>query len=468
MNREEVLQYLESEFLERYTDRAERAGRFDPSLYEKYNVKRGLRNADGSGVVVGLTEIGEVHGYIFDEGEKVPVEGRLRYRGYDVRDLVNGARQDGRFGFEEVVFLLLFNALPSREELDEFSRILGALRPLPMSFKEDVILRFPSKNIMNQLARAVLFHYSFDHNPEDNSVKNVLRQSLELIARLPVMATYAYHAMLHYHRLLNLTLTRPNPELSTAENFLLQLHGVGNYTQAEAELLDLALVLHAEHGGGNNSTFALRLVTSALTDTYSAVAAGLGSLKGWRHGGANIKVREMIQDIKRNCDWQNSDRLKDYLVKIVRKQAHDRTGLIYGLGHAVYTLSDPRALLLRERAQELAQHHGRLDEYYLYENIEKLGCQVLIEEKGLPADQICANVDLYSGLVYDMLRIPEELYTPLFAIARIAGWCAHRIEEIVSGGKIIRPAYKVVLRPKPYVPLDQRGSASEANEMASS
>lgn len=459
MDRKTALEVLENEFLIRYISRAEEAGTFDGALYEKYNVKRGLRNADGSGVVVGLTEIGEVHGYYYEEGEKKPTEGRLRYRGYDVRELVEVAYREDRFLFEEIVFLLLFGELPTRSELEEFNTLIGALRPLPNNFKEDVILRSPSSNLMNLLARSVLFVYAFDENPEDNSVKNVLRQSVELIARFPVMAVYAYNAMVHYLYMSNLNLTRPDPEISTAENILYQLRGGHDrYTDLEAKLLDLALVLHAEHGGGNNSTFSLRLVTSALTDTYSAIAAALASLKGIRHGGANIKVREMVQDIKRNVsNYRDSGALKDYLVKIVKKQVNDRTGLIYGLGHAVYTLSDPRAELLRDRARELAEQKGRVDEFEFYFDIERLGKQVLIEEKGIPPTEICANVDLYSGFVYDMLAIPEELYTPLFSIARIAGWCAHRIEEIVSGGKIIRPAYKAVMTGRKYVPLSERG-----------
>ncbi len=458
MDRKLALEALENELLNRFTERAQKAGYFDAALYEKYNVKRGLRNADGSGVMVGLTEIGEVHGYIYEEGEKRSVEGRLRYRGYDIRDLVNAGIQQDRFIFEEVVFLLLFSELPTAAELKYFSEILGELRPLPISFKEDVILRFPSANMMNLLARSVLFAYAFDDNPEDNSVKNLLRQSVELIARFPVIASYAYHGMMHYLHYQNLNLTRPDPSLSTAENILYQLRGTKDFTRLEAMLLDMALVLHAEHGGGNNSTFSLRLVTSALTDTYSAIAAALGSLKGVRHGGANIKVREMVQDIRAHLsDTSDKARLKDYLVKIVKKEANDRTGLIYGLGHAVYTLSDPRAELLRERARELAREKGREDEFEFYQSIEKLGKEVLIEVKGIPENEICANVDLYSGFVYEMLGIPEEMYTPLFAIARIAGWCAHRIEEIVSGGKIIRPAYKAVMTNNVYKPLHERG-----------
>lgn len=457
MDRKIALEALENELLSRFTERAQKAGSFDPTLYEKYNVKRGLRNADGSGVMVGLTEIGEVHGYYYEEGEKRSVEGRLRYRGYDIRDLVQAGIQEDRFIFEEIVFLLLFSELPTASELKYFSEILGELRPLPINFKEDVILRFPSSNMMNLLARSVLFAYAFDENPEDNSVKNLLRQSVELIARFPVIASYAYHGMMHYLHYTNLNLTRPNPSLSTAENILYQLRGGQNYTHLEAMLLDMALVLHAEHGGGNNSTFSLRLVTSALTDTYSAIAAALGSLKGVRHGGANIKVREMVQDIRKNlADVTSTAKLKDYLVKIVHKEANDLTGLIYGLGHAVYTLSDPRAELLRDRARELAKEKGREEDFEFYHNIEKLGKEVLIEVKGIPENEVCANVDLYSGFVYEMLGIPEEMYTPLFAIARIAGWCAHRIEEIVSGGKIIRPAYKAVMKNTTYTKLADR------------
>jgi len=459
-DRKATLEDLEKSFLDHYAVVAEKSNFFDSAFYEKFNVKRGLRNNDGSGVVVGLTEIGEVHGYTVEEFEKKPCEGRLRYRGYDVVDLVKGVQERGGLsGFEETIFLLLFNALPTQTELENFTKLLGNLRSLPPGFKEDVILRFPSPDIMNQLARSVLFNYSFDENPEDNSVKNVLRQSVELIARFPVMVAYAYQAKRHYHDEGSLVIHTPDPKLNTAENLLLMIRGPKNYSKLEAELLDLALVLHAEHGGGNNSTFAMRLITSAMTDTYSAIAGAIGSLKGIRHGGANIKVRYMIDNIKSNVpDYSDEKLLRDYMVKIVKKEVFDKRGLLYGIGHAVYTLSDPRAILLRERAEILAKDKGYEKEFQLYTNIEKLAPEVLHEVKGPGIKDLCANVDLYSGFVYEMLDIPQELFTPIFAISRVAGWCAHRLEEIVSGGKIIRPAYKSVIKPPVYTSIEKRVS----------
>jgi citrate synthase len=452
------LQQLESEFLERYAVVAERNNLFDQTYFEKFNVKRGLRNADGSGVVVGLTEVGEVHGYVIDEGEKSDAFGRLRYRGYDVKDLVAGYQKGGRFGFEETAFLLLFGTLPKRTELEDFTAFLGSLRTLPAGFVEDVILRFPSPDIMNQLARSVLFTYSFDPNPEDYSIKNILRQSVEMISRFPSYVAYSYQAKRHYYDKKSLLIHHPQPGLSTAENFLYMVRPDNSFTPLEAEILDLALVLHAEHGGGNNSTFAIRLVSSAGTDTYSALGSSIGSLKGIKHGGANIKVMKMIDDIKANCPgWDDKDQLAGYLARIVRKEVFDKQGLIYGMGHAVYTLSDPRAELLREKARELAGEKGLIKNFELYENIESLTPEVMREVKGM-SKAICANVDLYSGFVYEMLNIPRELYTPIFAMARVAGWTAHRIEEIVSGGKIIRPAYKNVSDTYEYVDVDARGN----------
>jgi len=453
-----TLQQLEGEFLERYSVVAERNNLFDQTYFEKFNVKRGLRNADGSGVVVGLTEIGEVHGYVIDEGEKSDAFGRLRYRGYDIKDLVGGFQKEKRFGFEETAFLLLFGTLPKKNELEDFSMFLGSLRTLPNGFVEDVILRFPSPDIMNQLARSVLFTYSFDPNPEDYSIKNILRQSVELISRFPSYVAYSYQAKRHYYDHKSLNIHHPQPGLSTAENFLYMVRPDNSFTPLEAEILDLALVLHAEHGGGNNSTFAIRLVSSAGTDTYSAMGSSIGSLKGIKHGGANIKVMKMIDDIKANCPhWDDPDALSDYLKRMVRKDAFDKTGLIYGMGHAVYTLSDPRAELLKDKAQELAAEKGLMKNFELYENIERLTPGVMLEVKG-STKAICANVDLYSGFVYEMLNIPRELYTPIFAMARVAGWSAHRIEEIVSGGKIIRPAYKNVSEKYEYLEVDARGN----------
>lgn len=445
-----------ADFFNKYAPIAENNNKINPKLYGKYNVKRGLRNADGTGVLVGLTEIGEVHGYIMDEGEKVSDPGRLRYRGIDVKDLVAGAQKDGRFGFEETAYLLLFGALPNNEELAAFNEILGQNRQLPANFIEDMILKFPSKNIMNKLARSVLVSYSFDENPEDTSIKNVLRQCIELIARFPCYAAYGFQAKQYYYDNSSLFLHPPQEGLSTAENFLYMIRPDKKYTPLEAELLDLGLILHAEHGGGNNSAFSVHLVSSSDTDTYSAIAAGVGSLKGAKHGGANLKVMGMMEDIKKNVkDWANEDEVASYLAKIIKKEAYDKSGLIYGLGHAIYTHSDPRAILLKDKAEALANEKGRGDEYSLYTTIEKLAPEVFTQVKGSSKD-ISANVDFYSGFVYDMLNIHPELYTPIFAISRIAGWCAHRIEEIVSGGRIIRPAYKSVSQIAQYTPLSER------------
>lgn len=442
--------------LDHYCQLAKKNNTIDPDLYEKYNVKRGLRNKDGTGVLVGLTEIGEVHGYILDEGERTPDHGRLLYRGIDIWDIVRGFQQERRFGFEEVCYLLLFGELPDKKGLEEFSHLLAENRALPEGFVEDMILKAPSNDIMNKLARSVLAAYSYDANPDDLSIRNVLRQCIELIARFPIMVAYGYQAKAHYYENKSLYIHLPQTELSTAENFLYMIRPDNKYTTLEAELLDLALVLHAEHGGGNNSAFTVHVVSSTGTDTYSVIAAATGSLKGPKHGGANIKVMEMIEDIKNNVrDWHDEEELRNYLTKILRKEAFDRSGLIYGIGHAVYTLSDPRAVLLKQKAAELAREKDMEDEFSLYLAIEKMAPELFVAEKKV--DKVVApNVDFYSGFVYKMLNIPIELYTPIFAISRIAGWCAHRIEELVSGGKIFRPAYKNVLGKKSYIPLEQR------------
>ena len=434
----------------------ENNNQIDPELYTKYNVKRGLRNADGTGVLVGLTEIGEVHAYVIDEGEKIPVAGRLMYRGIDINNLVRGFEEDGRFGFEECCYLLLFGQLPDKKQLERFVEILSAYRELPDGFIEDMILKAPSTDIMNKLARSVLAAYSYDKNPDDVSVKNVLRQSIELIASFPTMAAYGYQAKSHFHDRGSLYIHTPQKHLSTSENILHMIRPCSNYTRSEAEILDLALVLHAEHGGGNNSTFTTHVVTSSGTDTYSAIAAAIGSLKGPKHGGANIKVMEMMEDIKTNVkDWSNEAEVEAYLEKILKKEAYDRSGLIYGIGHAVYTVSDPRSILLKKKAEQLSKEKNMEDEYNLYTLIEKLAPETFYRVK--KSDKVvCANVDFYSGFVYKMLNIPMELYTPLFAISRISGWCAHRIEELVSGGRIIRPAYKNVLGKRDYTPLNKR------------
>lgn len=447
-----------AQLLEELTSIVKNNNRIDPDLYVKHNVKRGLRNSDGTGVLVGLTEIGDVHAYVMDNGQKVPVDGKLSYRGIDVYDLVKDFTDDNRFGFEETCYLLLFGELPTEKKLADFNTLLGNLRTLPENFTEDMILKAPSKNIMNKLARAVLASYSFDSDPENNDVMNVLRQSIELIARFPTMTAYGYQAKRHYHDKKSLYIHSPQPKLSTAENILYMIRPDRKYTRTEAETLDLALVLHAEHGGGNNSTFVAHVVSSTGTDTYSAIAAAVGSLKGPLHGGANAKVLSMMDNIKSNVkNWDDEQEVAEYIEKILNKEAFDGSGLVYGMGHAVYTLSDPRAVLLKKKAQELAIEKGtdKEKEFNLYRLIEKLTPEIFRRVKKSDKE-ICANVDFYSGFVYTMLNIPEELHTPIFAMARIPGWCAHRVEEIVSGCRIIRPAYKNVSEKKEYVKLSER------------
>ncbi len=432
-------------------------GAIDPEYYKKFDVKRGLRNEDGSGVLVGLTKIGDVHGYILDEGETVPVDGRLRYRGIDIKELVRGFQSENRFGFEETAYLLLMGRLPDKDELESFSRMLGEKRDLPEGFTEKMILEAPSNNIMNKLARSVLVAYSYDENPEDYSIGNVLRQLIDLIARFPVFVSYGLQAKQHYHGNKSLYIHTPLPEDSTAECVLKLTRPDSSYTRLEAELLDLMLVLHAEHGGGNNSAFSVHVVSSADTDTFSAIAAAVGSLKGTKHGGANIKVKNMMDDISRNVsDWKDDDEVAAYLEKILNKEVFDQAGLIYGMGHAVYTLSDPRAVLLSEKVKELAEEKGWKDEFALYKKVAELSPKIFKKVKGSDKT-IAPNVDFYSGFVYRMLGIPEDLYTPLFAVARIAGWSAHRIEEMINGGRIIRPAYKHIREEElSYIPIKER------------
>ncbi len=428
----------------------------DPAKFEQYDVKRGLRNADGSGVVAGLTLICNVHGYVINEGEKSPVEGKLTYRGIDIHDLVNGCKQENRFGFEETVWLLLFGTLPTKSQLDSFSELLSSCRELPEYFAEDMIIKAPSPNIMNKLARSVLALYSFDDNPDDISLENVLRQSIELIAMLPTIMAYSYQVKRRHYDKKSMYFHPLVPGLSTAETILHFIRPNSEFTDEEAKLLDLCLILHAEHGGGNNSTFASRVLSSSGTDTYSAIAAAIGSLKGPRHGGANIKVMEMLDYIKEGVkDWDDEEEVEDFLTRIINRQAGDRSGLVYGMGHAVYTLSDPRAVILKEAAYNLAEKKGLGDDFRLLEKVEKLTPKVFAKVKGNDK-AICANVDLYSGLVYRTLGISEDLFTPLFAIARMPGWCAHRIEEITTGNRIIRPAYKALTRQKDYIPLNER------------
>lgn len=448
---------MDQNFINKHLDEVLANTRIDQELYYNYNVKRGLRNSDGSGVLVGLTQVGSVVGYGMFEQELQPVPGKLMYRGIEIRDLVKGFQAEKRFGFEETCFLLLFGHLPTKAELEEFCNVLDSVRPLPIGFKESAILHMPSPNVMNKLARCVLANYSFDENPDDVSVGNVLRQSLELIARLPTYAVYGCQAKAHYYGGKSLHMRVPKKGLSTAEHILCLLRPYSDYTQLEAELLDLCLVIHAEHGGGNNSTFTTHVVSSTFTDTYSAIAAAILSLKGPRHGGANIQVTDMMENIKENIsDWEDKAAIKDYLAKILNKEVYDKKGLIYGLGHAVYKISDPRAEVLYEKAKQLVGEHPEYEkEFHLYENVAEIG-RDLFMEKTKSSRRMCINVDFYSGLVYKMLDIPSDLFTPLFAIGRMPGWCAHRLEELNSNSKIIRPAYKCVVHPKQYIPMDER------------
>lgn len=446
---------LTDDVLSAYTDKIRANGAIDPALYEKYNVKRGLRNTDGTGVLVGLTRVGSVHGYIIDENEKVCVRGKQYYRGIDVEDFVPGVQKEGRPGFEECAYLLLFGSLPSAVELKEWNQLLDDHRRLPYTLKESII-RFPGQDIMNSISRAVLTKYTLDESPDALDIPSVLRQSIELIAQFSAIAAYAYQAKLHYFRGRSLLIRHPESGKGTADNFLMMIREDGQYTALEAELLDLALILHAEHGGGNNSAFTTHVVTSAATDTYSAIAAANLSLKGFRHGGANLKVMTQMAEMKaavKNCSDESE--IGDYLRKVIRKEAGDGSGLIYGLGHAVYTLSDPRAELLREKARQLASAKGREEEFAMYEIVDRIGPQIFNENRA-KHKPLCSNVDFYSGFVYDMLNIPLDLYTPLFAVSRVVGWAAHRIEELVNGGPIVRPAYKAVGNITKYVPLGER------------
>ena len=432
------------------------SGKIDMKLYTEYDVKRGLRDSTGKGVLTGLTEISDVIGFeVTEEGAKVPADGRLYYQGYNVAELVRGFKHR-RFGFEEVTYLLLFGELPRKPQLDEFIEILSSYRELPETFTRDVIMKAPSTNMMNSLQKCVLTLYSYDKNPEDTSIQNILRQSLSLVAKMPLLAVYSYHTYCHYYLGHNLVIRNPKPELSLAENLLQMLHPDGQFTELEAKVLDVALVLHAEHGGGNNSTFTTHVVSSTGTDTYSAVVASLGSLKGPKHGGANLKVQEMFEDIKANVtDWEDENKLREYLNRILDKQAFDHAGLIYGMGHAVYTESDPRAVILKEYAQKLSEEKNLEDEFALYTRIERIAGECIAKKRRL-LKPVCANVDFFSGFVYTMLGLPKELYTPLFAIARISGWSAHRIEEMVNASKIVRPAYKYVGCHKKYRDLEGR------------
>ena len=431
-------------------------GVIDKTLYEKHHVNRGLRDLNGKGVVTGLTEISTINSSKVIDGKNVPCLGELYYRGIDINDIVEGFLADERFGFEETVYLLLFGELPNTEELKSFNTLLADSRKLPRNFVRDVVMKAPNKDIMNSLARSVLTLYSYDKNANDLSVPNVLHQSVQLIANFPQLMVYAYQAYNHYIRKKGLYIGHPDKNLSTAENILLLLRPDQQYSKAEAMLLDMALVLHAEHGGGNNSTFTTHVVTSSGTDTYSSIAASLCSLKGPKHGGANIKVHDMFEDIKAHVsDWKDDDELSAYLVKILEKEAFDRAGLIYGIGHAVYSLSDPRAEIFKKHVGYLAWEKERTDEYELYNSVARLATDIIGKRRKIYKG-VSPNVDFYSGFAYSMMNLPEELYTPLFATARIAGWSAHRIEEIINAGKIIRPAYVSVAPARPYVSLDER------------
>ncbi len=425
-------------------------------MYVKNDVKRGLRDLNGNGVVAGLTEISRIKSKDIDEnGNEVSCQGQLYYRGINIRDIVLGFLTDGRSGFEETIYLLLFSKLPTAQELKTFCDQLASYRSLPPSFVRDMILKAPGRDMMNILSRCVLALYTYDENPDDISVPNVLRQCLQLISEFPLLAVYAYHSFQHYHKGESLFIHYPKPEYNTAENLLYLLREDGEFTPLEAKLLDLALVLHAEHGGGNNSTFATHVVTSSGTDTYSAISAALGSLKGPRHGGANIKVMQMFDDMKANIDIEDPAAIEDYLIRLLDKKAFDCAGLIYGMGHAVYSLSDPRADILRTYARRLSEEKGNQKEFALYETVERLAPQIIANKRKMYKG-VSANVDFYSGMVYNMLGLPYELFTPIFAVARIVGWSAHRIEEIQNAGKIIRPAYISVKQECPYFPLSER------------
>jgi len=428
----------------------------DSELYTKYEVKRGLRDAAGKGVLTGLTEIAEVRAYTISEGDLIPCEGKLLYRGIDIDEIVSGFVAENRFGFEETCYLLLFGKLPTSDKLTDFNKLLSDYRVLPPNFFRDIIMKAPSKDMMNTLARSVLTLYAYDDYADDVSVENVLRQSLQLISVFPLLSVYGYQAFLHYHGDQSLFIHSPKPNLSTAENILHMLRKDSSFSKLEAQILDLALVLHAEHGGGNNSTFTNHVVTSSGTDTYSSVAAALGSLKGPKHGGANIKVVKMFEDMKETVkNWNDEEEISEYLIKLLNKEVFDKAGLIYGMGHAVYTLSDPRALIFKQYVEKLAKEKNLNDEYNLYLKVEQLAPKVIEQQKKM-IKNVSANIDFYSGFVYNMLDLPAELYTPIFAIARIAGWSAHRIEEIVNSGKIIRPAYKSVAKHSEYIPIKER------------
>ena len=448
--------HIREELLQDLSEKFRLHNQVPPDLYTRYRIKRGLRNADGTGVLVGASRLGNVHGYIVNEGEREPIEGRLTYRGYNVYDLIHGLEQENRFGFEEVGYLLMCGELPTRSQLSDFQHTIGLERALPDNFTEDMIMRAPSRDIMNKLAGATLALYSYDANPDATTVDNIMRQGISLMAKFPVIISHAYQAKRRYFDGDSMFLHVPDPERSTAENILHLVRPDGQVADDEAKLLDRCLILHAEHGGGNNSSFTVRVTSSSGTDTYSAIAAAVSSLKGPRHGGANLRVVRQFDEMKANIsNWTDEDEVAAYLRKIMDGEAGDGSGLIYGMGHAIYTLSDPRAVALKKAARPLADRKGFSAEMDLIELVEKLTPAIFREKKGIDKP-MCANVDMYSGLVYKMLGLPKSLYTPLFATARIVGWMAHRLEEVTTGGKIIRPAYKPLGKPVRYVNLDDR------------
>lgn len=437
-------------------DQIRKYNRIDAADFDRFNVKRGLRNSDGTGVMAGISRVCSVGGYLIDDGEKVPCEGHLYFRGYEMSDIVNNVIADDRFGFEEVIWLLLFGSLPTKDQLDNFCDILAKCRELPDEFIEDMIMKAPSPNVMNKLSRSVLALYSYDNNPDDLALENVLRQCINIIAKLPAIMAYSYQVKRRHYYRKSMYIHPTKPGHRTAETILNSIRPNKTFTDKEAKLLDTCLMVHAEHGGGNNSTFATRVLTSSGTDTYAAIAAGIGSLKGPKHGGANSKVSEMIGHFNENVnDITNEGQVADFLRKIIRKEAGDGSGLVYGMGHAVYTLSDPRAKILKAKAQEFSAGTEFEKDFALLNLIETLTPEIFAEVKG-NSKAMCANVDLYSGLIYKMLSIPADLYTPIFTVARVAGWSAHRIEEILTGGKIIRPAYKNINDVHTYIPLDKR------------
>ncbi len=439
-----------------YTKKLEVSGAIDPDLYRQYEVKRGLRDLNGQGVLAGLTEISEICSFDEKDGQRIPCEGQLFYRGINIADLVRGFLTDNRFGFDEAAYLLLFGSLPDAESLRAFSERLVSYRSLPTNFVRDIILKAPSHDMMNTLARGILTLYAYDDKADDISIPNVLRQCLQLISIVPMLSVYGYQAYSYYHGGNSLFIHAPNPELSTSENLLHLLRPDSKYTALESRILDLALVLHMEHGGGNNSTFTNHVVTSSGTDTYFAMAASLASLKGPRHGGANIKVVRMFEDMKQHVsDWSDEGQIADYLMALLNKEAFDRSGLIYGMGHAVYSLSDPRANILKAFVEKLSKEKGRSEEYQLYATVARLAQEIIARERHIYKG-VSPNIDFYSGFVYSMLDLPTELFTPIFAIARMVGWSAHRIEELLNNSKIIRPAYRAVMERQTYLPLAER------------